>query len=429
MLRELALNDADWQAYVSQRDAKVKREIPVPRFVEVKGSKPKYDEALRKKLATVPGKPVDPPAIEQALTQITGTGAIATANYTMTTQDGVPGLEVTTHDKPYGPPFLDLGVNIDGSDPDNVLFGMAARLTFLDLGGYRSEWRNDGFFGSSYGADSDYYRPFTEQSRWFFDPHLYAISSPFNLYFGGSKLQQYRIEREGAGVDLGYALSARSEIRLGQDVQRFKTISKISSDQEPPVSIGQTISTLRYRYYGVDNAELPREGLNLETSFNWVFQGSGEPNFKHAELRASYFQRISRPGSLIFTASGGTNFGESIDAIRLQGFSLGGPLRLGAYGQNQLVGSQYFLFQTGYEHKLISFAPLFGEGLYAIGLLEAGKVYDTLLPNTYDFGNNVVAFDGSAILVARTLLGPAFVGVSFGNHDQRKWWFGLGRVF
>lgn len=429
MLSSLALNDAEWQAYIGQREAKIKRDIPVPQFVSVIGAKPDYDETLRRNLANMVGKPVDPPAIEEALTQITGTGVIETANYTTAMRDGVPGLNVFTHEKTYAPPFLDLGVTIDGSDPDNVLFGMAARLTFLDLGGYRSEWRTDAFFGSSYGVDSDYYRPFTKTSKWFFDPHVYAINSPLNLYFGQSKLQQYRLEHDGLGLDIGYAINRRSEIRAGQDVLRFESIPKISSDLEQPVSVGQTISKILYRYYGVDNAELPRQGLNVQAGFNWVVQGSGEPNFKRGELQASYFQKVSRRGSLIFTADGGTHFGANIDAIGLQGFTVGGPFRLGAYGQNQLVGSEYFLFQTGYEHKVMSFAPLFGEGLYVLGLAEGSKVYDTLLPSAYDFSNNVFAVDGSAALVARTILGPVFVGAGFGNHDQRKWWFGIGRVF
>src|SRR6185437_2724361 len=110
---------------------------------------------------------------------------------------------------------LHLAVNIDGSDPDNVLFGLAARLTFMDVGAYRAEWRNDAFFGSSYGVRSEYYGPFTGRSKWFYAPHIYAVSSPFNIYQGQDRLAQYRLERDGFGMDLGYTFSMRSEIRIG----------------------------------------------------------------------------------------------------------------------------------------------------------------------------------------------------------------------
>ena len=424
MLAGLALDEQDWDVYRLQRERKVKRTVPVPQFVEVAGDKPAYDRALQESLAKFVGKPVDPPAVEKALTRITGTGVIASAGYTMTTnQAGAPGLAARTYEKTYGPPFLDLGITIDGSDPDNVLFGMGARLTFMDLGGYRAEWRTDGFFGSTYGAQSEYYKPFRKSSKWFYAPHIYVISSPFNIYSGQDRLAQYRIERDGFGMDVGYALNSRSEVRLGEDQLWFKQVRKISVDTLPNTTIREALSSLRYRYYGVDNVELPRQGLNLETGFNWYHRADGYTNFPEAELRASYFQRVSKEGSVILTASGGTSFHASINNLELQAFSLGGPLRLGAYGQNELLGDQYFLFQGGYEHKILPLEPFFGEGVYALGLVEAGKVYGS------QNGGRELPIDGSVGVVARTILGPIFLGASFGDNGHKKWWFGLGRVF
>lgn len=80
------------------------------------------------------------------------------------------------------------------------------------------------------------------------------------------------------------------------------------------------------------------------------------------------------------TATGGTAFGAPPGVIDLQGFPLGGPFRLGSYGRNELLGNQYWLFRGGYEHKLLRFSPLVGEGLYAVGFMEGGKVYRNLNP-------------------------------------------------
>ena len=59
---------------------------------------------------------------------------------------------------------------IDGSDYNNVLFSMGARITFLDFGSYRSELRSDVIIGSQYLLDSEYYHPFTPTSNWFVAP-------------------------------------------------------------------------------------------------------------------------------------------------------------------------------------------------------------------------------------------------------------------
>jgi NTE family protein len=127
----------------------------------------------------------------------------------------------------------------------------------------------------------------------------------------------------------------------------------------------------------------------------------------------------------MFTAAGGTTYGAKTLDLTLQSFTLGGPLRLGAYGENELLGNQYFLAQSGYLHKLVPFSSIVGEGLYGLVFMEVGKVYDN--PSA-PIGDST-ALDGSVALVARTAIGPVFIGGSIGNNNHRKWWFGLGRVF
>jgi predicted acylesterase/phospholipase RssA len=233
MLATLSLNEGDWSRYLAQRNTRVRTNFPVPRFIEVQSANAYYSESLKESLSHFAGRPIDPAALERSLTRLTGTGVMSSVGYSLTQKQGQSGLEVTTYEKNYGPPLLNLGISIDGSDPDNVLFGMAGRLTFLNLGGYRAEWRSDAFFGSTYGARSECYRPFSHASKWFVAPHIYAISAAFNDYSGNDRLAEYRLERDGIGADVGYELSPRSELRLGEGLLWFKTIKKISNDPFP----------------------------------------------------------------------------------------------------------------------------------------------------------------------------------------------------
>ena len=423
MLNTLSLNGSDWQRYVTAREAKIRREVPVPQFIEVISSNQYYSESLKENLAHFTGKPIDPPALDQALTRITGTGVMSSVGYSLVEKAGEPGLEVKTYEKNYGPPLLNIGLTIDGADPDNVLFGMSARLTFLNLGGYRSEWRNDAYFGSTYGVRSEYYRPFSSKSKWFAAPRIFATSESFNDYSGKNRLAQYRIEHDGFGGDLGYEFTPRSEIRVGGDLLWFKVVTKISSDPFPNITERQVVTGVGYHYYGADNTQIPRSGLTIDAGIHRYQVQSGLQSFSQATFRGSYFKPVSKAGSLIFAASGGSSFSVRVLDVGLQSFSLGGPLRLGAYGENELLGNQFFLFQSGYEHKLKSFSPLLGDGLYALGVFELGKVYG------YANGSPVLPFDGSLALAARTLIGPVFIGGSVGNDGHHKWWFGLGRIF
>ena len=81
---------------------------------------------------------------------IVGMGRFATATYSMTEKNGEQGLQVQAEQKSYAPPIVRPLIVIDGSEYNNVLFSIGARITFMDLGSYRSELRNDVVLGSQY---------------------------------------------------------------------------------------------------------------------------------------------------------------------------------------------------------------------------------------------------------------------------------------
>ena len=95
---------------------------------------------------------------------------------------------------------------------------------------------------------------------------------------------------------------------------------------------------------------------------------------------------------------------------------------MGAYGRNELLGNRYFLFQGGYEHELLRLNPLLGDAVYGLIFAEGGRV-------GHSVGPAESPIDGSVAVVAKTAIGPLFLGGSLGDGNRRKWWFGIGRVF
>lgn len=424
LLNRLSLSDSDWNQYVAERSARIRKDVPVPQFVKAVGTDKPTEAAIEKSLADSVGKPVETEKVSKALTRAVGYGTLNSAGYTITETEGQPGLLIHTYPKAYGPPFLNLGVTVDGSDYQDVLFGMAGRITFNNLGGYRSEWRTDAFFGSSYGVKSEYYRPFTESSPWFFAPRAYATSTRFDDYTEQSRTDEYEIGQNGFGVDLGYMTPRGSEVRVGEDLLWFTTAARIQTDPIPNESERQEVTSLRYNFLGEDNAALPRKGTNIHLDVDW-HRIPHSSSFTKAELTVQSFLPVSKSGSVFLTGAGGSAFGTPTITMNLQGFTLGGPFHLGSYGINELLGNQYFLFQGGYEHKILALNPLLGEGIYAMAFLEGGKMYDNL--TTIEAGQT--PFDGTMAVVARTALGPIYIGGSIGDSGHRKWWFGLRHVF
>lgn len=95
---------------------------------------------------------------------------------------------------------------------------------------------------------------------------------------------------------------------------------------------------------------------------------------------------------------------------------------MSAYDRYELTGDHFFLAEAGYLHHLFNLNPVAGDGVYADAFYETGRVFGNA-------NNSTLAKDVAAALLAKTLIGPIYVGVSIGEDGHRKWFFGLGRVF
>jgi NTE family protein len=421
LLSPYSLDDTAWTAYLDRRNARLQGEVPVPQFVKVEGTSPEAEVNLQRFLNSEVGKPIDKDRVEGLLTRLTGIGRYDTAGYQITQQNGQIGLLVTMHQKIYAPPLLQLGFEVDGSESADVDFTFASRLTLLDVAGYRSELRTDFIFGSTYGIDSELYRPFSPASKWFFAPHASARNTNFKIYRKSDPLAEYRFTNTYVGGDIGYGFSRFSEIRLGYDVGTLDARLRLGTAEFASLS-GRTGATrLHYLMDHTDDPVIPRRGVSVESTFNWYDTSPGATNsFPVMFARVEYFRPITRPASLFVVSEGGTTFGVTQNGYPQ--FFLGGPSRLSAYGTNELFGDQYYYFRTGYLHDLWTLPPLAGKKVYAIGSFEFGKMYG--FPAESGFPNDVAAG-----VLAETAVGPLILGASWGDSGHRKWFFQLGRVF
>ncbi len=107
----------------------------------------------------VVGKPLDFDELDQAIMRLKGFGRYSVLSYSFEQVNGQQGLLIKTEENTYGPPIVRPLLLIDGSSLKNVTLDMGARITFLDFGGFRSEWRTDFVLFSDYGLNSEYYHP------------------------------------------------------------------------------------------------------------------------------------------------------------------------------------------------------------------------------------------------------------------------------
>jgi NTE family protein len=422
VLEPFALNEADWHDYLQARESRRRTSSVTPQFVRVAGTDQDAARHIEAFLQPLVGRPLDTKSLDGLLTRLTGIGKFDSVGYSEI-QDGTrTGLLVQVHEKSYAPPLLQFGYEVDGSEAADVTYTLAARLTLMDVAGYRSEWRTDALFGNTYGISSELYKPVTSTTKWFVAPHASASYTQFKIYRRYDPLVIYGRNDAAAGVDLGYGFNRFSEVRFGYEVGDLDTRLRLGQPQFALTSGRTGSAKMHFLLDHSDDPIIPRRGYTAETTFRWYDTSPGAPQgFPTMEGQVQYFQPISTPASLFITAQGGTTF-SSHDVGPIPQFFLGGPLRLGAYGTNELFGNQYYLVRLGYLHDLFTLPPFLGKKIYAIGSYEFAKMYG--FSRESGFPNDV-----NAGVLAETAFGPLVLGGSYGDSGHRKLYFQLGRVF
>jgi len=425
ILLPLAVDDATWMQYLTDRQSRV-RSNPVPAFVAVEGVHGELSQRVQNQMADLLGKPINFDELDQEIMRLKGTERYSALSYEFVERNGQQGILVKTEESEIGPPVVRPLLLIDGSSLKNVTLDMGARVTWFDIGGYRSEWRNDIVLFSDYGLRSEYYHPFTPQSHWFIAPRVLAENNPLYIYDENQLVSTYRRSNVGGGVDVGYQFGRTGELRVGYEGGWEDFERQVGNPKElPSFSGGYGASKIEYRMDRLDDPVIPRAGQSFASEFLW-FNASPQAPKAYPSLQAAgqMFFRLNEPSSVFINGIAGTTFDYKTGIPQ---FSLGGSRFLTAYGTNELLMDKYFLFQVGYLRQLAKLPPLLGSGLYFLGVYEAAQVYGP--PSSMVNKASGFPTDGAAGLVVNTIFGPVEAAYAYGDTGHRKFFFRVGRLF
>jgi len=423
VLSAFSISEDEWQVYLADRKARQKT-TPIPEFVQVTGTGPQLADSIEKRLSVDIGKRVNTANLDQQMMTLSGQGRFANVGYSMVEREGNQGLEIRTEQKPYAPPLVRPIILIDGSNYNNVLFSIGARVTFLDFGSYRSELRSDVILGSQYLVSSEYYHPFTPTSNWFVAPRAGADSTQNFVYNGDTLIATYRTREILGGLDVGYGFGNTGELRLGYEGGHEKLSPQIGNSAVLPTVSGTTGDVrLQYQFNTLDNPAIPRSGQSIQMYTKGFNANPAAPGaFPVSEIRLQNFLRLNEPSSVFFGASGGSSYGYKTG---IPAFSLGGSQRLVAWNPNELYTNQYFLGQLGYIREITKLPPLLGTDVEFLGMYEVGKTYKLALgpkpPN--------LPMDGALGVIVNTIFGPVELAGAVGDYGRARFFFRIGRLF
>jgi NTE family protein len=416
-LRRYAVSDAEWKQYLQARQSRVLPQQKAAAVVQVVGTDQKHIVGqLRNSLRG----PLNLDHVDATLNRITGEGEFDRLGYEGFVQNGVPGLRVVAHEKTYGPPLLDLAVNVEGSGVAAFDFSAGARVTFLNVEHHGGEWRNDLLLGSSNLAATEFYQP-VANTKFFVAPYAFVSKLPRNAFSGQTQVAVFGEERGGGGFDLGYNFSRFSELRFGYQIFSGKLAPLIGSAGLPTLRGSTGEFRTRYVWDNQDNPAIPRVGSRIVASSTRVLQSPGVTStFSQLDVQTSTFIPTGPKTSLFADVAAGTTFHGT--AGQFQVFPLGGPFRLGAYLPYEFTGNDYAYSSLGFRREFYQLPQLAGNKVYWGGWYEAGSAFNH--PDSL-----IVRGSANAGFLADTILGPIAVFASVSPTGQSRVNFSIGRLF
>ena len=432
VLETFAVDDATWQKYLADRTGR-RRQTPEPEFVEVTGTDKNSAKAIQKAFTpVVVNKPIDIPAIQNTIENAQGEGRFSSLNYRMIDQDGKPGMLIAATEKSYAPPIVRPQITLDGSQYIYVLFSIGGRITFMNVGGFGTELRNDVIAGSQYGIRTEYYRPLRVGGPWFIAPRGIFNSNEFNAYTNNGSLGSiYRVREGGGGIDLGYTIGRSGEIRIGYETEYVRYSLQVGEVTEPTVSGREGFSRFQYTLLHTDDPVIPSTGQIVGFRTQW-FDAYPSPSslvtiagFPLTDGKFTQFVPANDKTTFVFASGGGTVYKTNSTSIGLPVFNLGGPTSFAAYGTSEILTNQYFIGQIGILRELKELPPFLGNKLYFNGRFDIGTFQEVgVVPVQYR-----VPGDLAAGVVVNTIFGPALFGGAVGDAGHHRIFFSLGRIF
>jgi NTE family protein len=429
-LLPLAVSEADFEAWQRAREGRRRRELPAPAFIQLDGFSSSDAGRLDALLARHVGRPLEVGAVEHDVAIVAGLDRYQTVTWQLI-RDGARGvgLRVRGRIKPYAPPFMMLGVNLENTTSSDFRTMATARYLAFDTVGSGSELRIDGTIGSDPHAAIELYRPLGSTPL-FLAPYAAAGTQTFNAIDNDAVVARYGQTIARAGINGGVNIGARSDVRIGAYLEHRSASIEIGNPGFPEVRGQETGAELVWRLDMQDSPVVPSVGVASEVRVSHVFNGPDivvgdqvvprDGRQTQLSAAASEFWSVG-PANRLFAYGG---VGTSFDSTPLppDQFALGGPFRLGAFESGELRGPRYYAATGGYLRRVGRLPDFVGGPVFAGAWLENGDAFD-------EWRNAGWRTNGGAGVVMDTIVGPVLIAGSWGFDGRFRIYLSIGRLF
>ena len=379
-------------------------------FIELDNGSVLNDAIIRSRLAVTLGEPLDFMALDESLDSIYSLDVFKSVTYDLVTNDrGEQGIVVHAPPRPWGPNYLQFGLELSSDFAGSSDFKLGAAYTRNALNQLGGEMRVLASMGREDEIHFDFYQPIDSKARWFVQPELYWARENVTFWDEDVSVAELQFAGWGASLGLGRNFSTTDQLRLTYDFGRLD-VNVLTGDPDllDPDNIDVGEAGIQYTHDSLDSYYFPSHGMYHRLQYTVASDKIGAA-FDYQQAWAYGSAAFSKNrNNYLFSYELGYSFDDAAPLERY--FRLGGFGRLSGLAPNQLLGRQAVLGTFTYYRRLNNMDLL---KAYAGFTLEAG--------NAWEFSDEISASDliysSSLFVGAETPLGPVYValGTEFGG--------------
>lgn len=411
-LQALALPEAQYARWQSRHLPPVTQPTVV-QFIKFEGTSATQPQRLLSDLQSQVGAPFDPDKAAADTRFYASSGDYVQTDYRLQHTEQGDGLVFRLEDKPWGPNYVNVGLNLSTDLSGNSAFNIKLTHNRHWLTDSGTEWRNYLQIGEASRIYSELYHPMGVLNN--------LAEDLFVSAWAQGERQNRTIYDANGGVKEGEVL--RSTVRVGLDLgQPWNTLGEMrlglmgqASRNEPVASVG---AEERWREAGLrsriiidqlDYANFPQHGYRFE----WEalagrrFQDSGSRKLAWVETEGTTAYTWRQQTLALHGAVMASN--DSSDLLYNMGrYSLGGFQQLSGYAPGQISGNAMVFGRLNWYMRL-SETPVFARGFFVGASVEAGDAWASY----HDMRLTGLRYGSSFYLGADTGLGPIYLGLTW----------------
>lgn len=330
-------------------------------------------------LESRPGRRFDVDRAERDARTLAASGDYLRADYRLVSHDGSDGLVFDLEDKPWGPNYLRIGLDLSTDFDGRGTFNLKLSHNRHWLTPAGTEWRNRLQIGAVPLVFTELYHPLNWtiglSNDWFVAAYAGAERRRGTLYdSAGAESARYVRTTTRAGIDLGQPWGRFGELRIGLGVQRVRARPTLIAGNADPTTTTDTEGGLRLAAVidQLDFANFPTRGYRVVGELA-SGQGSGEGRFQRLEASALGVATFGAHSLSLY----GLARGASAEELRSIGrFELGGFHQLSGYRDGQLIGNYVLLGRLTWYMRL-PYVPVVSRAFFVGATAEAGNAWAT----------------------------------------------------